>query len=139
MIISNTTPKIYIFDLDHTLLLHKTTPAYRSMYETQLRIFLDHLLKNNKILGIASFNMMPHAVLEELKISHYFNPNLVIGEQSEKNKFCMIMELLDKTRLEKHDCVFYDDLYENVYHCELNGITSILVNPLKGIEFDKYI
>lgn len=126
--------KLFIFDLDNTLYLQHVSHEHRIQYEEKLRIFLQELIDNNKLLAIASHNSNPREILSYMQIDHYFDPNLIIGEYP-RDKFNMIEELLQKTNCIASDCIFFDDYPENVYHCEINGIKSILVKSSLGIDF----
>jgi HAD superfamily phosphatase (TIGR01681 family) len=130
--------KLFIFDLDNTLLLWKVTSNYKLEYEHKLKTFLKKLKKNNYILAIASHNTSPRYYLRKMSIDGYFD--YIIGEYP-RSKYCMILEILNNinNNIKKDDIIFFDDLDSNIEECKKNGIISIKVDPKKGIEFDNLI
>lgn len=125
--------KVYIFDLDNTLLLWKVDKYYRYEYEYNLKEFLENLKCNNHILAIASHNMTPRHYLKNMDICQLFD--YIIGEYPRK-KSDMIVEILENVKGKKEDVIFFDDLNSNIEDCENNGIKSIKVDPIKGLDFE---
>ena len=125
--------KVYIFDLDNTLLLWKVDKYYKYEYEYELKKFLENLKCKNHILAIASHNMTPRYYLKNMDIFQLFD--YIIGEYPRK-KSDMIVEILENVKGKKEDVIFFDDLNSNIEDCEKNRIISIKVDPMKGLDFE---
>jgi len=127
--------KVYVFDLDNTLLLWKVDKYYKYEYESNLKEFLENLKCKNHILAIASHNMSPRYYLKKMDIYELFD--YIIGEYPRK-KSDMIVEILKNVNKIKKDVIFFDDLDSNIIECKENGIKSIKVDFKKGVEFKEF-
>ena len=65
--------KVFVFDLDNTLYLHGADEMYKQIYHEQVKVFLQNLKNNGKILCIATHNKNPTIYLDMLKISSLFH------------------------------------------------------------------
>lgn len=128
--------KVYVFDLDNTLLLRKVDTCYKYKYESNLKEFLENLKSKNHILAIASHNRSPRYYLKEMEIFELFD--YIIGEYP-REKSDMIVEILENVKGKKEDVVFFDDLNFNIEETKKNGIISIKVDPLKGLDFESIL
>lgn len=139
--------KVFVFDLDNTLYLHYADEMYKQIYHEQVRVFLQTLKDNGKILCIATHNQKPHVYLDQLKITSLFDYII-----SEKKDLCallnsideytgkdeMINELISKIGCTKKEILFFDDSKYNIKKVESIGITSIIVDGKTGIDFTKF-
>lgn len=127
--------KVYVFDLDNTLLLWQVDKYYKYEYESNLKNFLENLKCKNHILAIASHNTSPRYYLKKMDIDGLFD--YIIGEYPRK-KSDMIIEILKNVNKAKEDVIFFDDLDLNIIECKENNIKSIKVDFKKGVEFKEY-
>ena len=139
--------KIFVFDLDNTLYLHKANPFYAKKYHEQVKNFLVNLKNNDKILYIATHNMNPDKFLSKLNIQLLFNG--IIKETKKVNpifnsifdytsKKDMIFEILDKhIDFIKNDVIFFDDHIHNISEIQSINVKSILVDKYLGINFSE--
>jgi HAD superfamily phosphatase (TIGR01681 family) len=138
--------KVFVFDLDNTLYLHKVDVIQKQIYHEQVKIFLQNLKDAGKILCIATHNKYPTLYLDRLKISSLFH--YIISEQKKVHpmhnsirdytgKDEMIKELICKIGCTNEEIIFFDDAIYNTNKVESIGVKSILVSDQTGIEFDK--
>lgn len=139
--------KVYVFDLDDTLYLHKVDLTYSYIYNFNLKKFLEKL-KNKKItMCIATHNKYPYMLLDRLNIKHYFSH--IISESKDTNITCNLIEnytskidmmndIITKTNCKKSEIIFFDDNTYNINQIESMGIKSILVSHTLGILFNDY-
>jgi HAD superfamily phosphatase (TIGR01681 family) len=140
--------KIFVFDLDNTLYLHKVDQIYAEKYHKKVNNFLNYLKDNNKLLYIATHNFSPvdyfnrmiiqpllfNGIIKETKDVHPSLNN--ISEYTSKKD--MILEILDKHKdLTKDDVIFFDDHMFNIKEVEKLNVKSIYVNESKGIDFSE--
>jgi HAD superfamily phosphatase (TIGR01681 family) len=138
--------KIFVFDLDDTLVLHKVNRKYSLDYNRKIRKFLSYLKNQGKYLYIASHNREPDEVLDKNGISlSYFHD--ILGEtkllskhvnkiEEYTNKKDMIIEILNRHRnLSKDDVVFFDDRVYNIKQVESINVKCILVDKYTGLVF----
>jgi HAD superfamily phosphatase (TIGR01681 family) len=134
--------KVFVFDLDNTLYLHKVNQKYREMYSIRIRKFLNLLKNNGKIICLASHNKSPYYYLHNMDIYDLFHE--IIYEKRDvnpcknniyeyTNKKDMIQEILEKTKVTNKDVIFFDDQYYNINEVKSLGIESVYVSPKIGI------
>jgi HAD superfamily phosphatase (TIGR01681 family) len=137
--------KVFVFDLDNTLYLHKVDSVYSTNYHKDVKEFLENLKTKNKILCIATHNKLPNYYLNKIGILHLFdhiiyekrdvNPYLnSIDEYTGKDE--MIQEIIDKTKCKKEEIIFYDDADYNIKKVENFGVKSIKIDDNIGIVFN---
>lgn len=137
--------KVYVFDLDNTLYLHKVNDT---TYHKNLKHNLIQLKDKDKILCIASHNVNPEKFMKRLGILDLFdkilyehqalNPRINdISQYTKKSK--MIKELLSETKYTKEDVVFFDDYNYNIKDVSEFGIRCVLVDELKGVDFTELL
>lgn len=140
--------KIFVFDLDNTLYLHKVDRVYAKVYHKKVKNLLVYLKDNDKILYIATHNFNPDNYLNRINISpSLFNGiiketkdvdpmlNSIMDYTSKKD---MILEIVDKhTCLTTNDIVFFDDHNFNIKEVEKVNVKSVYVDDLKGINFSE--
>lgn len=153
--------KIFIFDLDDTLILNKNN---NNSYNIKITNFIKKLKNAGKIIGIATYNLDPVLALKirnkellclldhkhiikpvkyPVKLREYINkygkPNFNTYDHLYYHKSYMIKELLSiinnihNDDLTLNDIIFFDDQIQNINDCVNNGITSVLVDPEIGI------
>jgi HAD superfamily phosphatase (TIGR01681 family) len=138
--------KVFVFDLDDTLYLHRVNVEYREEYTIKIRNFLNSLKKSGKILCLATHNKSPSHYLHEMKIYDLFHE--IIYETRDvnpyknsifeyTNKKDMIQEILEKTNVTNEDVIFFDDHSYNINEVQSIGIQSVYVSPKTGIIIDK--
>jgi HAD superfamily phosphatase (TIGR01681 family) len=137
--------KIFVFDLDNTLYLHKVDQNYAEVYHKKVKNLLVYLKDNDKILYIATHNFNPDNYLNRINISpSLFNG--IIKETKDVNpmlnsindytsKKDMILEIVEHTCLTTDDVIFFDDHSFNIKEVEKLNVKSIYVDDLKGINF----
>lgn len=137
--------KIFVFDLDNTIILHKVDIHYASKYKSKIVKFLVSLKNKGKFIYIASHNREPDEVLYNHNIPLYLFDG-IIGENRMLSKHInkieeytskkdMILEVLSKHKnLSKDDLVFFDDIVYNIKQVESINVRSILVDRYKGID-----
>lgn len=133
--------KIFVFDLDNTLYLHKVESK---IYNKKLENFLVYLKDQDKKLYIATHNLDPVFLLDKLNITHLFDGiiketkdvspwlNSIMEYTSKKD---MILEILKDTDFTTDDVIFFDDHEYNITQVNSICVKSIYVNDLKGINF----
>jgi FMN phosphatase YigB (HAD superfamily) len=123
--------KLHIFDLDDTLYLRQLT-SYEDEIRSRInmKIMLEELKKDGKILAMASHNTNPRYCLNQMQCSHLFD--IVIGEYP-RPKDSMIREILEKTGCNKEEAVFYDDMEYNIKLVSQMGIDVYHVKTKYGI------
>lgn len=138
--------KVFVFDLDSTLYLHYADEMYKQIYHEQVKVFLQNLKNNGKILCIATHNKNPTIYLDMLKITSLFH--YIISEQKNVNSYSnsiheytgkdeMINELISKIGCTNEEIIFFDDIKYNIKKVESIGVKSILVSDQTGIDFTK--
>lgn len=138
--------KVFVFDLDNTLYLHGADEMYKQIYHEQVKVFLQNLKNNGKILCIATHNKNPTIYLDILKITSLFH--YIISEQKNVHpslnsiheytgKDEMINELISKIGCTNKEIIFFDDANYNIKKVESIGVKSILVSDQTGIDFTK--
>jgi HAD superfamily phosphatase (TIGR01681 family) len=138
--------KVFVFDLDNTLYLHGANEMYKQIYHEQVRVFLQNLKNNGKILCIATHNKNPTIYLDMLKVTSLFD--YTISEQKKLHpainnideytgKDEMIKELICKIGCTEKEIIFFDDAIYNTTKVESIGVKTILVSDQTGIEFNK--
>lgn len=139
--------KIFVFDLDNTLYLHKVDQNYAKIYHKKVKNLLVYLKDNDKILYIATHNFNPDNYLNRINIS----PSLFNGIIKETkdvhpmlnsindytSKKDMILEIVEQTCLTTDDIVFFDDHNFNIKEVEKVNVKSVYVDDLKGIDFSE--
>jgi HAD superfamily phosphatase (TIGR01681 family) len=140
--------KIFVFDLDNTLFLHKVKDEYRSRYHRKVKNFLNYLRDSGKKLYIATHNFDPNFLLYGIDVPpSWFNG--IIRETKDVNprvnyiedytsKKDMIFEILKNHKnLTVDDVIFFDDHPYNIKQVESIDVKSIYVDELKGIDFSE--
>jgi HAD superfamily phosphatase (TIGR01681 family) len=134
--------KVFVFDLDDTLYLHRVSIEYREKYTIKIREFLYLLKKSGKIVCLATHNKSPYHYLHKMEIYDVFHE--IIYETRDvnpyknsileyTNKKDMIQEILEKTNVTNEDVVFFDDHSYNIDEVKSLGIESVYVSPKTGI------
>lgn len=134
--------KVFVFDLDDTLYLHRVDLDYREEYTKKIREFLQSLRDMGKILCLATHNKSPYRYLHKMNIHDLFDE--IIYEKRDvspyynsiydyTNKKYMIQEIMGKTNVSSEDIVFFDDADYNLEEVKSLGVESIKVSPYKGI------
>jgi HAD superfamily phosphatase (TIGR01681 family) len=134
--------KVFVFDLDDTLYLHRVDAEYREEYTIKIREFLYSLKESGKIVCLATHNKSPYYYLHKMEIYDLFHE--IIYERKDvhpslnsileyTNKKDMIQEILEKTNVTNEDVVFFDDHSYNIDEVKSLGIESIYVSPKTGI------
>lgn len=139
--------KIFVFDLDNTLVLHKAESNYASEYHMKVKHFLIYLKDNEKKIYLATHNSNPAEYLTKIDVPPLlFNDiiketkdldpifNNIMDYTSKKD---MILEILhNNTDLTTSDIVFFDDHPYNINEVESINVKSVYVDELKGIIFN---
>lgn len=142
---------VFVFDLDFTLWdaggtwCDCTTPPYKNVNNhivdyrgseirlyRDVRIILEQLKNNNKIIAAASRTGAPEIareLLERFNIRHFFD----IEEIYPSSKTQHLSQILDQTLKTTDDVVFFDDEMRNIYDVSNMGIKSIHIP--NGISF----
>jgi HAD superfamily phosphatase (TIGR01681 family) len=140
--------KIFVFDLDHTLYLHKVHEfdVYYKTYHDKVKNLLTYLKDNNKLLYIATHNTSPDYYLNKINIKELFDDIIMetkdlchkknsIKEYTSKKD--MILEILEKNiQYTLEDVLFFDDHPYNIKQVNSIGVKCIYVDELKGINFN---
>lgn len=144
--------KIFVFDLDNTLYLHRiSNDGYCEKYHKKLKCFLEKLLQHDKILCIATHNREPYDLLKKIGIHDLFNT--IICEQkilcaylhtisdytSKKYMIDEILKSVNKDKnitYDKEDVIFFDDHTYNITEIQSINVESIKVCPLRGLDID---
>lgn len=140
--------KIFVFDLDNTLVLHKANASIREKYHKRIKNFLTYLKDNDKLIYIATHNFYPNSLLTSIDIPPLWfngiiketkdvNPCLNCIEDY-TNKKHMILEILNKHKeLSNDDVIFFDDHIHNIKQVENIDVKSIHVDENIGINFNE--
>jgi HAD superfamily phosphatase (TIGR01681 family) len=135
--------KIFVFDLDNTLYLHKANFNYKEEYDEKVRTFLKELKMKNKILCILTHNRKPMMYLESMKIESFFDKIIFetrnicglsanyISNYTPKDE--MISIIIEEFKCNLNEIIFFDDNSYNIKQIESIGIESIKVSPKDGI------
>lgn len=137
--------KVFVFDLDDTLYLHRVDLSYRLEYTQKIKEFLYTLKQQGKILCLATHNRSPYYYLNQMEIYDLFHE--IIYEKKDvhprhnsiyeyTNKKDMIQEILDKTNTSIADVIFFDDVHYNIDEVRSLGIETVIVSPKKGIALE---
>lgn len=140
--------KIFVFDLDNTILLHETSQEYSMNYNKKLKKTLLDLKANGKSLYIATHNFYPEKYLIRIGLS----PSLFNGIIKEtKDVHClthkiedftskkdMVLDILKRSKSSPEEVLFFDDVDYNTKQVEEINVKSILVNRLTGIDLDAF-
>jgi len=138
--------KVFVFDLDNTLYLHNADVMHTQIYHEQVKVFLQNLKNDGKILCIATHNKNPTIYLDMINITSFFH--YIISEQKNvcpslntideyTDKDIMINELISKIGCTNEEILFFDDANYNIKKVESIGVKSILVSDQTGIDFTK--
>lgn len=136
--------KVYVFDLDNTLYLHKRND--KDNIHKEVKRHLETLKSRGKKLYVATHNKYPWDLMREMDIL-----DIVHGVKYEKknvhpwmnsineytNKAEMINEIIKEEECCVDDVVFFDDADYNVMNVRKIGVRSVLIDEKKGIEFDQ--
>lgn len=134
--------KVFVFDLDDTLYLHRVDFWYREEYTRKVREFLNSLKESGKILCLATHNKSPYYYLHKMEIYDVFQE--IIYETRDvhpslnsiydyTNKKDMIQEILDKTNVTNEEVIFFDDHMYNINEVKSIGVETVRVSPRTGI------
>ena len=140
--------KVFVFDLDNTLYLHNVDYYYNKEYVRKVKIFLDILKTNNKILCIATHNKEPYSILGKMNMINYFDEIIYekrnvspwthyISEYTNKKE--MLYEIINKINVSVNEVVFFDDVDYNINEVQSIGVKSIKVSPVTGIQIENEI
>jgi HAD superfamily phosphatase (TIGR01681 family) len=138
--------KVFVFDLDDTLYLHRVEVSYRLEYTQKIKEFLQSLKEKGKILCLATHNKSPYSYLHRMEIYDLFHE--IIYEKKNVNSYSnsiyeytnkkdMILEILDKTKMSNEDVIFFDDVDYNIDEVKSLGIETVIVSPKTGIVLEK--
>lgn len=137
--------KIFVFDLDNTLYLHKIA---NRLYHNSLPHNLQVLKDNNKKLYVATHHTFPFPLLETLGIQDMFD-NIIYERKDVHSESCTIddytskQDMINEILLESgsqytvDDVVFFDDHYYNIEDVSSMGVRCIYVDELKGVDFEE--
>lgn len=152
--------KVYIFDLDNTLILHNSREPYKSEYHNKVSFGLKRLKSDGKMLCLVTYNTNPASVLKDLThlFDHVYTPDMITLDEyrsnSErfvdstvwmcsknvricKNKAIVINDLLKNLDdVSPNQVIFFDDNLNHVCAVQRLGVLSVPVNPVKGIPFE---
>lgn len=132
--------KVFVFDLDDTLYLHKVNINYKEKYDEKVRAFLKELKAKNKILCILTHNRRPMMYLKSMKIDKFFDKivfetkdifDKCITNYTPKNE--MISIIIKEFKCNLNEIIFFDDNDYNIKQIESMGIESVKVSPKHGI------
>lgn len=135
--------KVYVFDLDNTLYLHKRSD--KKTVHKEVKNHLETLKSRGKKLYIATHNKYPWDLLREMGILDTVHGikyekkkvNALINSIDEyTNKSEMITEIVNDEDCSINDVVFFDDADYNVENVRKIGVRSVLVDEDKGIELE---
>lgn len=140
--------KVFVFDLDDTLYLHKVESEYREEYTAKIRELLYSLKRRGKIVCLATHNKLPYHYLDKMNIYDVFheiiyerrnvNPRIhSIYEYTSKRD--MIKEIVERTNVLNEDVVFFDDHEYNINEVKSLGIESVYISSKTGIIIDKIV
>jgi HAD superfamily phosphatase (TIGR01681 family) len=138
--------KVFVFDLDDTLYLHRVDLLYREEYTRKIKEFLQLLKDSGKILCLATHNKSPYHYLHKMDIYDIFHE--IIYETRDvhpslnsiydyTNKKDMIQEILDKTNSTNNEVIFFDDHMYNINEVKSIGVETVCVSPRTGIMIEK--
>lgn len=140
--------KIFVFDLDNTLYLHKVDTAYSEYYHICVKNLLIYLKNNDKLLYVATHNKSPTSYLNRINITNLFHGIIketkcldrnINNIQDYTNKKDMILHILNKNSdCNLDDILFFDDHIYNIKNVESIGVKCIYVNDFKGINFNLF-
>ena len=126
--------KLIIFDLDDTL-RHVGVESNSGYLCKETLTILQYLRKEGHILAVASHNLEASTIIKNFGIHHYFD--IVIGEcDSPATKMPLVNKILEHTKMDKKDIIFFDDLREITDDLKKNGIQTKLVNWAHGIRME---
>lgn len=148
--------EIFILDYDHTIKLHKLSSNMQQEYEEKLYDILYKLkTHHNKKIYIVSYNLKPKFNNEYLSLFEGIYIPVSTKDKEfyhlQKKLYCSYMswcdsyyryipkhiqikEIADKHNIDISKVIFFDDNEQQIRHARKNGIHSILVDPLIGIE-----
>ena len=130
-----TKPKLVIFDLDLTLV-----SECGELYDNVHAMLKDIKAKDIRI-ALASYNSYGESLLARTGIRQYFD--LVVCERWQSDtidyKFTMLKKILQDTKVEPCDVVFYDDNIKNIKNGKELGITSVYITNDIYDEYKKTI
>ena len=152
--------KIFIFDLDDTLFLHKVPECFRNEYHKKVAEFLKNLKANDKLICLVTYNINPKRLLNDLiyLFDYIYSPELLSFHEYSKaelkfkdctpwicngqvslcrDKAIVIKEILSKFNCSYYQAIFFDDNPNHIKSVQQIGIETVLVNPLKGIFIPK--
>jgi FMN phosphatase YigB (HAD superfamily) len=156
----NLNKKVYIFDLDNTLILHESHEPYKSEYHERISLALKRLKSNGKILCLVTYNSHPAFVLKDLfhLFDHVYSPEIMTiaefrsnstgfpdstpwmcGNQVRicKNKVVVIGDILRNIgNVSRDQVIFFDDDLNHVCAVQRLGVVSVPVNPARGIPLE---
>lgn len=155
--------KIFIFDLDNTLVLHDAQEPYKSEYHSKIISYLKDLKNKDKLVCLVTYNPYPKVILNDLihLFDYIYSPELIpfaeyifsnkddevrfknctpwrCGDNISlcKDKSIVIKDILSQFNCKYYQAIFFDDNPNHIKSVRDIGIESILVNPLKGIYFN---
>lgn len=121
-------PKIAIFDFDNTLVHEGFEPPIECPEAFDVIKFLH---KKNFIICIASFNKYAKELCLQTSFCDYID--LIIGLNTQDKKDYHFKTILEYFECKPTDCIFFDDIKENVVYAKKLGMKAKLVNWKKGV------
>ncbi len=123
--------KMYIFDLDGTLVLDYENDDYNEKIVKKIKL----LQKNGKKISLITYNANPFKWIKKNKVEfdYLYYPEDCDGLRIYTKKSIVIKKMLEIFEIKENEAIFFDDNISNIIDVEKNGVKSILVDSEKGI------
>jgi FMN phosphatase YigB (HAD superfamily) len=121
-------PKIAIFDFDDTLVHEGFEPPIEC--DEALEV-LQFFYKKKYIICIASLNEYAEELCKQTNLYPYIDT--IFSLKTDDFKKSHLKAILEYYECKPKDCIFFDDIKENIIQARKLGIKSKLVNYKKGV------
>lgn len=121
-------PRIAIFDFDDTLVHEGFEPPIECSEALEVLQFFH---KNKYIICIASLNEYAEELCRQTRFYEYIDT--IFAQDADDFKNSHLNAILEYYGCSPKDCVFFDDIKENIAQARKLGIKSKLVSHKKGV------
>lgn len=123
--------KVVIFDFDDTLFL-KSSGEFIPQIGRRMRI----LRSMGLVLMVLTYNAKTLAILKSTKLDQLFDGIFMMENKAHRKSVMMTTHPVLTSIVDRQSILFFDNDPFNVYDMESIGITSFLVNPVMGLQWN---
>lgn len=126
--------KVAIFDFDETLVHGGYEPPIECVESLAV---VKYLHKKGFIICLATLNEYAHELCEQTSFNNYVDS--IVALDTDDYKYYHFNKILDYYGCEPEDCIFFDDIIENIECARKLGIKAKKVNYKKGVTMNNVL